>query len=61
MLWRPTDAGPMPARVRPLVENITELDLNYEDGRIEDGEYRDARGRLMRKIRRSLGQARRPD
>ena len=57
LLWRPSDAGPIPARVRSLVEDIAELDLSYEDGRVGDGEYRDGRDRILQKIRSLLGQA----
>jgi hypothetical protein len=54
LLYRPTDAGPIPARVRSLVDDIVRLDRAYEDGGIEDGMYHDDRERLFHKIRSKL-------
>jgi len=55
LLWRSPTPGPIPARVRPLVEKIAALDADFEAGRIAEKAYRQRRKALRRKVRVSLG------
>lgn len=53
LLWRPSP-GPVPSRVRPLVEQIAALDRDYELGRISKEAYLKKRGDLVRAARSIL-------
>jgi len=51
LLWRPPAPGPVPPRVRPLVEQIAALDMEYQSGRISEETYHRRRGELVQRAR----------
>ena len=49
LLWRPPAPGPVPSRVRPLVEQIAALDREYELGRVPEETYLERREKLKQR------------
>jgi hypothetical protein len=58
LLWRSPASGPLPARMRPLVEAIAALDTDFEAGQLAEKTYRQERERLGQEIRVALGKNR---
>lgn len=56
LLWRSPAAGPCPAEVRPMVEEIAALDADFVAGRVGEGAYHQKRDALKRRARKMLGQ-----
>lgn len=54
MLLRPGSPGPIPPRIRPLVERIAALDERFEAGEIGEEAYRMEREKLKRQARNLL-------
>ncbi|HHS97851.1 MAG TPA: carboxypeptidase regulatory-like domain-containing protein [Chloroflexi bacterium] len=50
LLWRAPSPGPVPPRIRPLVERIAALDAEYRSGQIPEGTYLKRREQLKREI-----------
>jgi len=54
LLWRSPVPGPLPARVRPLVEEIAALDADFEAGQVSEQAYREKRKSLNSQVHRLL-------
>jgi hypothetical protein len=54
LLWRSPVPGPLPARVRPLVEEIAALDADFEAGQVSEKAYREKRKSLNSQVHRLL-------
>jgi hypothetical protein len=50
LLWRSPVPGPLPVRVRPLVEEIAALDADFETGQVSEKAYRKKRKSLKLQI-----------
>ncbi len=55
-MWQTPSRTPLPARARPLVENIAALDADFEAGQVKEGAYRKKRRSLKRQVRALLGE-----
>jgi hypothetical protein len=56
LLWRSPVSGAVPASVRPLVEAIAALDVEFESGELPEERYRAQRDSLKQQIRARLDQ-----
>ena len=54
LLWRSPAPGPLPARVRPLIEEIAALDADFEAGQVSEKAYREKRKSLNSQVHRLL-------
>ena len=57
-MWRSPGAGPLPTQVRPLVEEIAALDIEFESGQVAKKAYYKERDSLKQQIRSRLTEQR---